>query len=753
MNWFSGIRLLAFFKKNRIILVIFIIALLIRLFGVFPGYPSNHPDENLGYGTAIYMYYHYLVPDSFDYGTGRPLFLLMVFNSLFLPLVFIEIAFSQPLIYLEMIFKGAHNLPQYQDLLFGPRSINALYWARYVGATLGALCVPLIFLIGKKLFNKKVGIFAAIFLSFNYRHVLSSVIGVPDAYNAFFLLIAFYFGLLLLEKNTRKRYVLAAIAASVAFSIKYQFFPLIPMVFAHIVWAFRKRSLQYLFNSSVFLSLGIFLVVFLLIEPYVWFNIPQFLKESRYNYLRYQMGIIRFRFYGLFYLFHWGIGEITSFIILFGAIFMLIKERLKFFLLFIFIALFFFVIIFYSNGGIYTRNFSTIIPFLFLFSGYFLWKMQDLLKHMRLGLYLVIILIIFANFVPIINSMKLVYGYSRTWNSSLLTTWLSKMPQNITLRAYPLNLSWADWRDYSRIIVGKHINLSAWDYSKGPNNLAEFQQENVDFAILNTMSFQGMTYWWRQWDAGQLIGYSGVPYDYLENGFYGLSLRELMNYTVVEIYNPWQVADTNNYLVFKIPQRPTNLGREIVDYNFKEESEIWQKRGSLNLLPARTGYLPEFAKEIGGSLAIYGQGGGNTSRLSSSFIPVVAGKTYIVSGWIKNATESGMLNVNVERDGFLRIDFYSNNDNLEEKGVSVALSGRAPMSSEWVLEEAYAQAPKNSRYMTVSFQRDSQVGLFTSYLSNVKIYESDQALQEPFGELPYIIPTISKEDIYYNTFL
>ena len=751
MLWFIA----RYFKENWILVLILLLSFFIRIYGVYPGFPDNHPDETLGYQTAVYMFYHNFEPNSFDYGAGRPLLLLLIFKICILPFIYLRILFTNPDIFFTLLSKGASSLPAYSSLLFGERSIDALYWARYVSALIGGFSVLTLYLLAKKLFNKQVALFAAFFLTFSYWHVLLSLFGLPEIHNSFFSLLALYGAVLLLEKNTRVRYILAAVVASLAFSMKYQIFSLFPFLFVHLVWVVRKKNIFYLFNKDFAFSMMLFVVIFFAINPFLAFNLEQFFRETRYNYLRYQMGVMHLRAYPYFYLYHWGFGELPSIAIILGMIFMFFKQRLKFFLLMSFVFPFFFVMTYYSNGGIYTRNFATVVPFLMFFAGYGIYALYLLIKKIphaskNFSLILIIAILLFVNFSPIRNSVLLSFSYAQSLSSDVLMNWFVKnMPENVKLRSYGLLLSSSNYHFFTDTIKERNIIQLPWDYSKGPNSLAEFQDDGTDFAILNTQPLQSVTYWWRSWTMSNLVKYSSVPFDYINNGFYGLSIKELQKYTIKEIYKPWQAAAANNYIVFKIPLRIKDVGKQIKHYDFESNSSIWYAKNTKGLTPGKIGWTPSEGKDYNGCLVDFAGSEGNTFRASSEPIQINPGKTYSVIGWIKNSPAIK----DIERDGFLRIDFYQNTDNLDSVGERVALSERAEITGDWVKAEASGTAPQDANYLTVSLQRDYQPTSFVTYLDDVSIFESDEISREKFKELPYVKPTIPNEDIYYNSFL
>lgn len=755
MKYLSKNKLIIrYFKTNWVLILILLLSIAVRLYGDFPGYSENHPDEILGYGTAVHMFYNNLVPNSFDYGGGRPLILLIVFKLFFLPVQYIKILFTNSELFLKFLLNGgAHSYPEYQDILFGRNLIYALYWGRYVNAVVGALTVLTTYLLAKNMFNKRVALLASFFLAFNFRHVLSSHIGVPDVFNGFFTVFSLYASFLLLKKNSIKNYLFAGLIAGISVSIKYQFFHLFPLFLAHLFWVYKKKRLCYLFDKKIFLAGFVVIAIFAILNPFLIFNLEQFSRESRYNYLRYQMGIVSFRPYSYFYLYHWGLGEVMSIASILGGIALFVKEKIRLFFLLFFIAPFFFFMTIYSVGGIYTRNFTTVIPLVVIVAAYFFGWLFNFLKgkNVSFAYIILLILIIAANFSHIKDSILLSYYYAKPRNSDVLVKWMENyIPSDVSVRNYPLDLTLENRTTFSQTVQNKNIKMLPWSYNTGPSSLAEFQEEKTDFAIINDAPFQSITYWWRLWTFDNMVKYSDVPYDFIMNGFHGLNMAELMNYSVGEIYKPYQAVSANNYLIFKIPSRIVDVGKKIEEFHFDSEEEMWSLTGELKFSPALYNFVSSDGKGKEGSIMISGSGQvRNTSRIASFPISIKPGKIYIVRGWIKNSP----IIPDVEKDSFLRLDFYSNKEDLGKLGTRVAISARAPISGKWVLKEASAKAPEGTRYMTVSFQREIQTQSFASYLDDVEVFEGGLEPVEKFKEIPYIKPTIKKEDIYSNSFL
>ncbi len=84
-------------------------------------------------------------------------------------------------------------------------------WGRFATVLLGIATVALTFWVGKKVFNKKVGLLGALFLAFSLEHVEYSHYISTDVPVAFFALITVLFALLILEKGDTKYYILGGV--------------------------------------------------------------------------------------------------------------------------------------------------------------------------------------------------------------------------------------------------------------------------------------------------------------------------------------------------------------------------------------------------------------------------------------------------------------------------------------------------------------------------------------------------------------
>jgi len=688
-----------------------------------------------------------LDPGRYDYPTGVPLIHYYFYRTLLVPFAILKNFFLHPPIFKVFLTNQKQFWIVSRNFIFGRYDHRALSWSRHLTALLGTGAVFLTYLLGKKLLNKTTGLIAAFLVAFNYRHVLSSHLALSDIPNNFFALLAVYACLLLLEKNNHRRYLLAGLSCGFSLSIKYQVFPLLTFLFVQLVWVYRKKSWRELFNKNFVLAVFLIPLLFVLLNPYLFLHFEKALNSIRLVSLRYGMGDKRFNFYTLFYLYHWGIGHLPALAIIGGLVLTLILKPLQAFFLFSFIFPFLFIFVYYARGGTYVRNFTTVIPFLFILAGFLLAEFFQLVKRrwkkaVFLFLPLFLFIVFLVNFQPIKNSVALAYFYTQPWNSDEFSFWLlENLPKKIQVRSHPLVF----------FPEGKQVERTDWPLN-GDISLAEVRGKGDKFAIMNLDIYHVLLYDWFLLPTKAMFKYSDVPYEVITNTYSGLVLEEWLNFTVGEVFNPWQAYDFN-YLVFKISPVSISLGNKAAGFNFDKNDDDWQVKDILNQKTENFVWSEVEGRTKKGSLEI-SQETKNfpVTYFASLPLSVKAGKHYTFSAWIKNSLE---LELKGNQDGFLRMDFYKNKEDAQEgrNRLGVAVSGRVSGKSRWVEKQASGVAPLGAKYVILGFQRNKLTSNFSSWLDDASLFESDVLPQENFPQVPYIQPKTPKEVLYPNSIL
>ncbi len=147
---------------------------------------------------------------------------------------------------------------------------TAFAW-RFFSAVFGTGCLWLIYLIGKKLFNQRVALFATLLLAFDGLLLVMSRVGMNDIYFLFFTLLTLW---LFLEK----RYLFAGLSFGLALASKWTAIYLLPVLglWQLIELLKQKKRFDFLKRSSL-----IFIFCFLLlpITVYLFVYLPFFLTN------------------------------------------------------------------------------------------------------------------------------------------------------------------------------------------------------------------------------------------------------------------------------------------------------------------------------------------------------------------------------------------------------------------------------------------------------------------------------------------
>ena len=168
-------------------------------------------------------------------------------------------------------FDGTNNLasPYYKPDFY--------LWGRGLVALMGAGTVLLVFLLGKRVYNYRVGLVAAIFLTFFYLHALNSHWLTTDVPSGFMVLLPFFWILPILEGHEERRfYLLAGFLAGLAVATKYNnALILLPLVLAHLFGRPPRQWLSFKLPMA-FVAAG---VGFFVGAPFVFFHLPQFFTD------------------------------------------------------------------------------------------------------------------------------------------------------------------------------------------------------------------------------------------------------------------------------------------------------------------------------------------------------------------------------------------------------------------------------------------------------------------------------------------
>ena len=733
-------------KWNKLLLMILIIAALLRFVGTKPGYNQYHADEGISYSAASSMIKNGNLDSlRYDYPALVPLINYVFFKFVFIPAKWSQYYFT----HISEIIDGVIHIPIskleqqriFQVFVLGERNINALFWGRYVTALFSLGNVFLIYLLGKKLFNKKTGLIAAFLLTFNYKHVINSHIGLPDIYNAFFLLASLLFAVNLWQKPTRQAYLLAGIVSGLSFSVKYQFFGFIPIVAVHICKTFQQYKINkdLRFGFNIILTGLVAVLLFFLINPYHFLYLDRTIEIVSEVSRKYAMGTKQLNLYPFSYFFHIDYGPV-EFILIFVGILLALKRYLKQTLLLMTVIVpFFYIIIYYSIGGFYIRNFISTTPLLLLFAGLAVWQIFELLKRFsgsKLAIVGLCLMLAATVFLPARNSIINSYYYTKPWGYDVMRPWIEKnLPKDVPIAAHPF-----DARNLNITNKRSEFEIS------GAYSLAEHKENGAKYALMNLNWAGNPFYFWMSYGFDDLKLYWNKPIDLMNNTYHGIAAEELFRYQIYTVTKPWQAPDTH-LIVAKLFDWPDIKYSLVNEYNFDENEENWAIYGKGKDSGIDFRYDPEIGQNRPGSVIVIPAGSKSSiTRISSPLIPIKEEHLYKIAGFLKTDIKLD----SDEREGFIRIDFYGDKPDLEKVGIISSVSSRVYGTNDWVNKKIIERAPVGSKYLVIGFQ--TYVTNRTKiWLDDVTIEESIDKVKDITSESPYIKTKIDLNYLYPNS--
>ncbi|OGZ35523.1 MAG: hypothetical protein A3A94_02530 [Candidatus Portnoybacteria bacterium RIFCSPLOWO2_01_FULL_43_11] len=146
--------------------------------------------------------------------------------------------------------------------------------ARLPSALAGFLTIFFIYLIGRELYSKQVGLWSALVLTVSNYLIWISRTALLEAVAIFFIVLSIYFFIKAWSKT--KYLFLWAVALGLAFLSKYTTFYLIPVYFIFIL--FKKRP--WLKEKNFWLSLILIILIF---SPVIFYNLTMFYERGHFD--------------------------------------------------------------------------------------------------------------------------------------------------------------------------------------------------------------------------------------------------------------------------------------------------------------------------------------------------------------------------------------------------------------------------------------------------------------------------------------
>lgn len=684
------------------------------MIGTNPGYSPYHTDENMSYAAALQMINNNnLDPKRYDYPSLIPLISLFSYRLFFMPLKWTKFYLTHISVFKNGLLHFPLNKEEQDRIYFFyiiNHEINPLFWTRYITAILGTGVVLLIYLISRALFNKLVAILASLLVAVNYRQVLNSHFGLPDIYNAFFLLLSFWYTLKIWKAPTRKNYLLAIFFVALSFCVKYQIFAIPPFLLVHLLVSLKKRRIReifkHLFRWEIWLTPFVIAVLFALLDLYHLMNYQKMLDQVSYTALKYGMGVRQLDVYSYAYLYHIGIGEVTSLLCLLGLIFSLIMFFWESVLLLSVVFPFLYVMTYYSYGGFYTRNFVTVTPFILIFGAVFLYGLSRF-KYKLTAFSLVGFILVLAVKENLINSVIVVKEYLKPWNYLVLASKMVTLPNNSVIGAH------------SSVAVDDKFKRVSYDFSTN-NSMMELKEAGAQYAVLKLDWLANDTFWWMKRPFKEAIHYWNKPINLLNQSYISMSINELTQSTVFTVIKPWQ-APESDYIVVKIPDYRVNNEQIMVNYDFGFGQEGWNQIDDLNY----------------GKSNLVWENGALVFKPNVKSSPIVhwSSPVFSVDNWqglkIVSSLKIDYPGTSKYKDGYIFVIFYKSMDDARKRvnPLTENLTAKSAKFGEWLDRELIAKVPDNAKFARIGF-RLNDAALATAYLRSLKVYKAELSLED-----------------------
>lgn len=571
-----------------------------RFWGITQGYPPYHSDEGMSYSQGIAIIQektldahgytlHYAYPGLI------PLLNAVAFKILFIPLAWIGYYLSNAGNFIDGVITfplaDVDRIRIYVNDIVGIREVNVLIWGRILSAFFGVMCVYLTYLLAKRLYNERTGIIAAVLVAVNYRHVLNSHFALPDIYNAFFLLVSLVLSLRLVTNPSKKTYLFAGLGVGLFLSTKFHIYSILPFIICHIyaqkakIWELKKIVLV----KELYIAGIAGLLTLVVLNPWHAIHFEEFIYQLSDVSIKYRTGKNSLDLYLYSYLYHWGVGTLTSLLVLGGIIASYFANKKSFIILLSVIIPFFYVVTFYTGGGFYTRNAVTIIPFILLIAAVglnYLFNRRNILIKL-----IAVLLLVISVYENVTRDIVVASEYSKPWNITLTRQWIIDNLEDGSIIAA-----------HSSVPLDNE-SLVRQPYTQGEDfSIQEFLLTGADYAIVNLDWATTDFYWWMAQDLRGSLTYWNKPISELEQTYSALVLRELQDYAIYSQVND-ALAPDSDFVVAKIPDTSYTIEENVFEFNFDESSSIdddWKS----DLIPVQgvVGVTAEFDARFEGSL-------------------------------------------------------------------------------------------------------------------------------------------------------
>ncbi|MDI6784378.1 MAG: glycosyltransferase family 39 protein [bacterium] len=480
-------KLFSLLRKHKWILIILTFACLLRFWGIQFGLPYQyHPDEikyvllglkvgvvgpNIGY---------------FDNPTG---FVYLLF-------------FEYGLLYLfGRLFSLFHSAQDLAILYYQNPSIYLLL-GRITTALFGVGTVYLTYLIGKRAFERTVGLLAALFLACSFGHIRDSHFAVPDIPMVFFLILAFYLTVKFwfTETNPLKLALLASLFTGIAVGFKYTAGLIAVPLFIALV--LKRESLGKNWGIYIILLLLLIFIGFFVVCPYA---ILDFLKfKTSLIHLQY---LDETGYFGLdpvingfiTYLrtLNWQLGTLMLLISIIGIFYSILRDKKTGLILFIFPILYY--LIMGRSKLVFDRFMLPMLPFLTLASAIVI---GELLRNNGWRKFWIPGIAILLILQPLANALYFDYLFTQKDTRTLAKEWIEiNLPKDSKIITEGYGPPLTRYREFLKNQIPQEIIQEPYQVTELPKTgaatepISYYREQGYEYLIISSNIY--LRYWVR----------------------------------------------------------------------------------------------------------------------------------------------------------------------------------------------------------------------------------------------------------------
>lgn len=255
-------RVRSSYKIIILLLILTGVGLVLRVQGVSFGLPYlYHQDERVTIGVVVKFGLGDLNPHYFWHPNLLHYLLFLLYGIYF---------------FIGKLIGIFTTVTDFKDLFISNPTTFYLI-GRVTGAIFGTATIPLLYLLGKRIYNKSVGLLAAFFLTFTFLHVRNSHYTRHDIPVTFFIVFSYIFIYRMFKTGKLKDYLLAGFVSGLAISTNWNAGVLVASIFTgHLLRILNpQKSLDI---KTVFLNKKLFLCYFSLLvavgltSPYLFLD-------------------------------------------------------------------------------------------------------------------------------------------------------------------------------------------------------------------------------------------------------------------------------------------------------------------------------------------------------------------------------------------------------------------------------------------------------------------------------------------------